>query len=84
MTTEIKTYEVKGHFKDKGEITNFSRNIRSLSEDDAKEIVYLHFGSKHKIKRQAIKFESIKPSKEDDDQVHAVLSSTEDFKFIKG
>ncbi|MFV2015389.1 MAG: 50S ribosomal protein L18Ae, partial [Candidatus Heimdallarchaeota archaeon] len=50
-TKNINTYNIKGHFKNKGEIINFSRNIRSLTESDAKQEIYIHFGSKHKIKR---------------------------------
>jgi ribosomal protein L20A (L18A) len=83
--SKIQTFNVKGHFKNKGEIVNFSRNVRSLNPEDAKEKVLLHFGAKHKIKRQAIRFESIKPLKKDDgDQVNAVLRTADKFKYIKG
>lgn len=80
----IKTYFVKGQMKVKGEKINFSRNIRSTSEEDVKEKIYLHFGSKHHVKRQLIKFDSIKIVKDDNDPVNAVISSSEDpFKYIK-
>ena len=83
-TKNINTYTVKGHFKNKGEIVSFTRNIRSSSESDAKEKVYLHFGAKHKIKRQSIKFDAISIAKNDEDKVNNFLSSSEEFKYIRG
>jgi len=80
----INIYKIVGHFKNKGEMVNFSRNIRSLTESDAKQEIFLHFGSKHKIKRPNIKFDSISIVQNDDDKMNKVLSSSEEFKYIRG
>ena len=83
-TKSVQLYNVKGHFKDKGEIVKFSRIIRSMSEADAKEKIFLHFGSKHKIKRQAIKFDSVSATKDEDSKENEAFSSSEGFKYFKG
>lgn len=78
----IQSFNLKGYFKNKGEIVTFSRNIRSISEEDAKEKFVIHLGSKHNIKRQAVHYESAKKVKDDENEVNTVLGSN--FKYIRG
>jgi large subunit ribosomal protein LX len=58
-SASVKIFRVKGRFKGKNEEFKFVREIRALSEEEAKEIVYSTIGSNHKVKRHHIKFDEI-------------------------
>lgn len=58
---EVKVYRVVGRFyKDKiPKVHRFTKEVRALKEEDAKELVYSDIGSRHKVKRNRIKIERI-------------------------
>jgi ribosomal protein L20A (L18A) len=84
-TRNIKNYIITGTIIINKEKIKFSKALRSTSENEAKESVFLHYGSKHHIKRQVIKIQSVKVSEQQiEDPIGEVLSSTDNFKYIRG
>ena len=80
----IRYYRVKGSFPDQGERVQFARDVRSITTDDAKEKIFVHFGSKHRIKRNSIKIQSIseiKPSETLDSSLESL--SEPSFKYYR-
>jgi large subunit ribosomal protein LX len=57
---KVKLFRLKGTFTGKREKFTFIKEIRALSEEEAKEIIYSEIGSKHKVKRKHIQFEEVK------------------------
>jgi len=82
----IKNYNVTGFYNKNGEKVTFSRTVRAVSEDDAKEIVQWHFGSKHRIRRILMNFVKVTELKKEqiNDPIVEVLNSSADFKLIRG
>ncbi len=86
MSKAIKYYNVQGTLNINKEKIQFSKVIRASAELEAKEKIFLHYGSKHKIKRQIIKISSVKEMKKDqiDDPIGDVFSKAGSFKIIRG
>ncbi len=57
---ENKTYEVSGTFTDKTGERKFTRDVNAHNEKFAKEKVFSEFGSRHKIRRNAVKIATAK------------------------
>ncbi len=62
---EEKFFEVKGKFIENGIEKKFSKVVKAMNENTAKEKVVCLFGSKHKIKRRYIFIEELKEMKEE-------------------
>lgn len=74
MMTKI--YRVKGSFQMGSETQVFTKELRAIKEEDIYEKLYSIFGSKHGIKRNQIKIDSIEEISEDevvDPIVQAIL-----------
>ena len=56
---QTKIYRVKGKFVMGSEVQVFTKEYRAIKEEDIYEKIYSVFGSKHRIKRNQIKIESI-------------------------
>ncbi|MCQ6963379.1 MAG: large subunit ribosomal protein [Methanolobus sp.] len=56
----MKNFQVKGTFKAGVEWEKFTKKVESQNEKNALDKVYSLFGSKHGIKRNFVKIESIK------------------------
>ena len=86
MSKSIKYFNVIGTIVINKEKIQFSKVIRAASEEEAKNKVFLHYGSKHKIKRQVIKITNVKDVKKDqiEDPIGEELSQSESFKYIRG
>lgn len=84
MSNSIKYFNVLGTIIINKEKIQFSKVIRATSEAEAKNKVYLHYGSKHKISRQIIKISSVKETKSVDDPIGQELSQSEGFKYLRG
>ena len=57
MITKI--YRVKGKFVLGSEIQKFTKEYKATSENDIREKIYSHFGSKHNINQNQIFIEGI-------------------------
>ena len=57
MLTKI--YRIKGSFVMGSETQVFTKELRAIKEEDIYEKLYSIFGSKHRIKRNQIKIDSI-------------------------
>ena len=71
-----KNYRVKGSFVMGSETQVFTKEFRAIKEEDIYEKLYSIFGSKHGIKRNQIKVDSIEEIAEDEVQdpvVKAIL-----------
>ncbi|AFV22702.1 50S ribosomal protein LX [Methanolobus psychrophilus R15] len=55
----MKNFQIKGSFKAGVEWERFTKKVESQNEKNALDKVYSVFGSKHGIKRNFIKIESI-------------------------
>lgn len=56
---QTKIYRVKGNFVMGSEVQVFTKEYRAFKEEDIYEKIYSVFGSKHRIKKNQIKIESI-------------------------
>ena len=71
-----KNYRVKGSFVMGSETQVFTKELRAVKEEDIYEKLYSIFGSKHRIKRNQIKIDSIEEISDDevvDPVVQAIL-----------
>ncbi len=71
-----KNYRVKGSFVMGSETQVFTKELRAIKEEEIYEKLYSIFGSKHGIKRNQIKVDSIEEITEDevlDPVVKAIL-----------
>jgi len=57
-------YEIAGTFMEKGSEKKFTKQVKGFNENTATENLYALMGSKHKLKRRAIKINEIKAVKE--------------------
>ena len=64
MITKI--FRIKGSFVLGSETQVFTKELRAINEEDIYEKIYSIFGSKHRIKRNQIKIDSIEEIAEDD------------------
>ena len=74
MITKI--FRIKGSFVLGSETQVFTKELRAINEEDIYEKIYSIFGSKHRIKRNQIKIDSIEEIAEDeveDPSVKAIL-----------
>jgi large subunit ribosomal protein LX len=55
----MKAFKVKGSFMMGDRLQSFKKEIAGIDEDNAKERIYSILGSKHNVKRNKIKIESI-------------------------
>ena len=71
-----KNFRVKGSFVMGSETQVFTKELRAVKEEDIYEKLYSIFGSKHRIKRNQIKIDSIEEISDDevlDPVVQAIL-----------
>ncbi len=61
-----KIFRVKGKIVGKEEPMVFTKEYKSLKEEDVLELVYSDIGSKHHVKRTLIKVEEIKEISKDE------------------
>ena len=59
LMSTVKTFKLTGDIKATHLKSSFSKEIRALSQQDAKEVIYQVLGSRHKLKRYQIKFKSV-------------------------
>ena len=59
----IKVFRLKGTFGQKGQLQEFTIDVRAMNSEQAKEKLYADVGSKHKVKRYLIKINSIEEIK---------------------
>ena len=64
MLTKI--YRINGSFVMGSETQVFTKELRAIKEEDIYEKLYSIFGSKHRIKRNQIKIDSIEEIAEDE------------------
>ena len=64
MLTKI--YRIKGSFVMGSETQVFTKEFKAIKEEDIYEKLYSIFGSKHGIKRNQVKIDSIEEIAEDD------------------
>ena len=57
--SSVKTFRLTGKIKTPHMKSNFSREIRALTQEDAKDNVYKTLGGKHKLKCYMITFATI-------------------------
>lgn len=82
---KIQYFRIKGSFKERGSYVNFTRDVRSLTPEDAKEQIFNHFGSKHKLKRLSIQINTIDIIKQEDtSNIRHDSIGEADFKLIRG
>lgn len=86
MVNSIQYFNVEGTIIINKEKIQFSKAVRAVSEQEAERMILLHYGSKHKVKRQLIKINSVKAIKADqvDDPIGREFAKADSFKFIKG
>lgn len=56
---QTKIYRVKGNFVMGSQVQVFTKEYRAFKEEDIYEKIYSVFGSKHGIKKNQIKIESV-------------------------
>ncbi|MFX0170648.1 MAG: 50S ribosomal protein L18Ae [Candidatus Hodarchaeota archaeon] len=55
----VKIFRILGSFKQRREVTSFSKEICALNEEQAKEKLFSEFGSRNRLKRRQIRISSI-------------------------
>ncbi len=55
----VKIFRISGSFKQKKQVTSFSKEYLALTEENAIAKVFSQFGSKHRLKRNQIKIQSV-------------------------
>lgn len=63
MSESMKYFEIQGIFTQKGKEKKFSKRIKALNENRAREQALSIMGSKHRLKRVHIKIEKISETK---------------------
>ncbi len=58
--SEVKVFRITGMIDKPNWKTNFTKEVRALKPEDAKEKVYKELGSKHRAKRFQIKISEVK------------------------
>ena len=65
MEKEMKMFEVRGKFMQKGETRSFAKNISAPTESAAAEKTMALFGSNYKIKRRHVFIEELKETRKE-------------------
>ncbi len=55
----VKIFRISGSFKQKQQVTAFSKEYLALTEENALAQLYSQFGSKNRLKRRQIKIQSV-------------------------
>ena len=80
--TSVKVFRITGSFKQRREISPFSKELCALTEDQAKERLFSEFGSRNRLKRQQIHIKVITEiSKEEITDPFVKKLVTTDFKI---
>ena len=82
--TDIKVFRIKGGYNKRRTPHVFSVEIRALNEQQALELAYSEIGSKHRVKRTAIKITSIEEitnPEEITDPIVQVFAERDDFEI---
>lgn len=80
--TSVKVFRITGSFKQRREISPFSKELCALTEDQAKERLFSEFGSRNRLKRQQIHIKVITEiSKEEITDPFVKKLMTTDFKI---
>jgi len=56
----VKIFRIKGIITKPDYTMSFSKEVRAMNRNDARETLYTNFGSQHRVKRRNLKFTSIK------------------------
>ncbi|SCG86270.1 50S ribosomal protein L18Ae [Methanobacterium congolense] len=56
---KTKIFRIQGKFMMGNDLKPFTRELKSISEDDIREKIYSEFGSKHRINRKKIFIDEI-------------------------
>jgi len=59
MSVSVKVFRLQGTFQRGGRRYRFSREIRAVTEEQAREELYAQLGSFHRVKRSAITIERV-------------------------
>jgi len=59
MSVSVKIFRLQGTYRQGGRRYRFSREIRAVNEDQAREELYAQLGSFHRVKRSAITIERV-------------------------
>ena len=86
MSKSIQYLNVLGTIIINKEKIQFSKVIRATSEAEAERKIFIHYGSKHNVKRQVIKITGIKSVKKEqvEDPIGEELSKSDSFKLLRG
>jgi large subunit ribosomal protein LX len=57
--SEVKVFRIAGEIVKPNYQTKFRKEVRALKSEDAKEKIYMEFGSKHRAKRFQIRIEKV-------------------------
>lgn len=57
--SEVKVFRVTGEIIKPNYQTKFRKEVRALKSEDAKEKIYMEFGSKHRAKRFQIRIKKV-------------------------
>ncbi|MFX1486802.1 MAG: 50S ribosomal protein L18Ae [Promethearchaeota archaeon] len=60
----VKDFIIKGVFKKKDRIYDFSKVIRALKKEDAIEKIYMDLGSNHRVRRRNVRIKAIEEIEE--------------------
>lgn len=60
----VKNFMIKGVFKKRDRVYDFSKVIRALKKEDAIEKIYMDLGSNHRVRRRNVKIEVIEEIEE--------------------
>ncbi|MFX1424278.1 MAG: 50S ribosomal protein L18Ae [Promethearchaeota archaeon] len=55
----VKIFRISGFFKQRRQITSFSKELCALTEEQAKDKLFSEFGSRNRLKRRQIRITSI-------------------------
>lgn len=60
----VKNFIIKGVFRKKDRVYDFSKVVRALRKEDAIEKIYTDLGSNHRVKRRNIEIKAIEEIEE--------------------
>jgi len=56
---KVQIFRISGSFKQKKQLSNFSKEFCALTEEQAKEKLFTELGSRNRLKRRQIRIDSI-------------------------
>jgi large subunit ribosomal protein LX len=83
--SQVKVFRIKGQFKQRNQVTPFSRELCETTEENAIERIMQDLGSRNRLKRNQIRISSIQiisPDEVQDPKIRQLLST--DFKIPFG